>query len=316
VKLDLKKIRPIVKNALREDIGKGDITTNLFVPETKRLKAKIVAKQAGMIAGMGVAGEVFRVAETLIIRHKRKEEGKRERIQFKKIAEDGDRVKKGETLAEVRGSARVVLASERTALNFLQHLSGIATLTRKYVDAIKSTGIQGKIGVYDTRKTLPGLRYLEKYAVSCGGGINHRMGLYDMLLLKDNHWRIVGYRTARRLPGRWNLDEIRERIPGGMKIEVEVNSLKQLKKVLAMDVDIVMLDNMGLSVLKKAIRMIESHRGGKKVKSPTIEVSGKINLRSIKQISRLGVDRISVGEITHSAKALDMSLEVVAQLDR
>jgi len=311
VKLDLKKIRPIVKNALREDIGKGDVTTNLFVPETKRVKAKIVAKHAGVVAGIGVAEEVFRVAESLIIRRKEKKEDKKERVKFKMIMEDGDKVEKGETLAEVRGSAQVVLASERTALNFLQHLSGIATLTRKYVDAIKSTKLRRKIGIYDTRKTLPGLRYLEKYAVSCGGGINHRMGLYDMVLVKDNHWRIGGYGMGKRLPARWNLEEIRRRIPQGMKVEVEVNSLKQLKRVLAMDVDIIMLDNMRLPVLKKAIRVVEEDRDKKGVKSPAVEVSGKINLKSIEQISRLGVDRISVGEITHSAKALDISLEAV-----
>jgi len=314
VKLDLKKIRPIVKNALREDIGRGDITTNLFVPETKMVKAKIVAKQPGVIAGMGVVEEVFRVAESLIIRHKEKKEEKREEVKFKRIAEDGDRVEKGKTLAEVRGSAQVVLASERTALNVLQHLSGIATLTRKYVDAIKSTRLRGKIGIYDTRKTLPGLRYLEKYAVSCGGGINHRMGLYDMVLVKDNHWRVGWYRAGKRLPAQWNLEEIRRRIPQGMKVEVEVNSLKQLERVLAMDVDIIMLDNMRLPVLKKAIKIVEENRDRKGVKGPTIEVSGKVNLRSIKQISRLGVDRISVGEITHSAKALDISLEVVGSI--
>jgi len=311
VKLDLKKIRPVVENALREDIGKGDITTNLFVPETKRVKAKIVAKQVGVIAGMGVAEEVFRVAEGLIIMRKEKKEAKRKGTKFKRIVEDGEKVEKGKALAEVRGSARVVLAAERTVLNFLQHLSGIATLTRKYVDAIRSTPVRGKIGIYDTRKTLPGLRYLEKYAVSCGGGINHRMGLYDMVLIKDNHWRIGWYGTGKSLPGHWNLEEIRGRIPPGMKVEVEVNSLKQLKRVLATDVDIIMLDNMRLPVLKKAIKLVEENRDRKGGKSPAIEVSGRINLRNIEQISRLGVDRISVGEITHSAKALDISLEIV-----
>jgi len=307
VNLDLKKIRPIVKNALREDIGRGDITTGLLVPETKRIKAKIVARESGVVAGIGVAEEVFKTVESLIIR--KGKEGRE--IKFKKRVEDGDQVKKGETLAEVRGSAQVVLTGERTALNFLQHLSGIATLTRKYVEAMKSTGLQGKTGVYDTRKTLPGLRYLEKYAVSCGGGYNHRMGLYDMVLIKDNHWWIAGARTKERVTSGGNLEEIREKIPKGMKVEVEVDSLRQLKRVLDMDVDIIMLDNMKLPILKKAVRMVKMARDRKGTKSPAIEVSGKINLKSIKQIAHLGVDRISVGEITHSARALDISLEIV-----
>ncbi len=306
--LDLKKIRPIVKNALREDIGRGDITTGLLVPETKRIKAKIVARESGVVAGTGVAEEVFKAVESLIIRKGRKGRG----IEFKKIVEDGNQVKRGETLAEVRGSAQVVLTGERTALNFLQHLSGIATLTRKYTEAVKSTSPRGKAKIYDTRKTLPGLRYLEKYAVSCGGGYNHRMGLYDMVLIKDNHWRIANARTKERVASDGNLEKIKEKIPQGMKVEVEADSLRQLKRVLAMDVDIIMLDNMKLPVLKKAVRMVKMARDRKGTKSPAIEVSGKINLKSSKQIAHLGVDRISVGEITHSARALDISLDIVA----
>ena len=305
--LDLKKIRPIVKNALREDIGRGDITTGLLVPETKRIKAKIVARESGVVAGIRVAQEVFKTVESLIIRNTKKGRG----TGFKKMVKDGSEVKKGETLAEVRGSAQVVLTGERTALNFLQHLSGIATLTRKYTEAVKSTSPRGKAKIYDTRKTLPGLRYLEKYAVSCGGGYNHRMGLYDMVLIKDNHWWIAGARTREKVPGGWNLEEIREKIPKGMKVEVEVDSIRQLKRVLDMDVDIIMLDNMKLPILKKAVRMVKMARDRKGTKSPAIEVSGKINLKSIKQIIHLGVDRISVGEITHSARALDISLEIV-----
>jgi len=308
VNLDLKKIRPIVKNALREDIGRGDITTGLLVPETKRMKAKIVVREPGIVAGIGVAEEVFKTVESLIIRKSKEGRG----IKFKKRVENGDRVEKGETLAELRGNAQVILTGERTALNFLQHLSGIATLTRKYVEAVKSTIPRGKAKIYDTRKTLPGLRYLEKYAVSCGGGYNHRMGLYDMVLIKDNHWLIAGARTGERVPGGWNLEEIREKIPQGMKVEVEVDSLRQLERVLSMDADIIMLDNMKLPVLKKAVRMVKMARDRKGTKSPAIEVSGKINLKSIKQIAHMGVDRISVGEITHSARALDISLDIVA----
>jgi nicotinate-nucleotide pyrophosphorylase (carboxylating) len=220
-------------------------------------------------------------------------------------------VKKGEILAELQGSAQIILTGERTALNFLQHLSGIATLTRKYVEAVKSTKPRGKIGIYDTRKTLPGLRYLEKYAVSCGGGYNHRMGLYDMVLIKDNHWQIARADMGKRIPSGWNLEEMREKIPGGVKVEVEVNNLRQLNRVLGMDVDIIMLDNMKLPTLKRAVRMVQLARKRKGAKSPAIEVSGRINLNSIKKIAHLGVDRISIGEITHSARAIDISLEVV-----
>ncbi len=306
--LDLKKIRPIVKNALREDIGRGDITTGLLVPEKKRIKAKIVARESGVVAGIGVAEEVFKTVESLIIRKGRKGRG----IEFKKRVEEGDQVKKGETLAELRGNAQVILTGERTALNFLQQLSGIATLTQKYVQAVKSTSPRGKAKIYDTRKTAPGLRYLEKYAVSCGGGYNHRMGLYDMVLIKDNHWRIASARTKERVASGGNLEKLKEKIPQGMKVEVEVDSLRQLKRVLAMDVDIIMLDNMKLPILKKAVRMVKMAWDRKGTKSPAIEVSGKINLKSIKQIAHLGVDRISVGEITHSARALDISLDIVA----
>jgi nicotinate-nucleotide pyrophosphorylase (carboxylating) len=312
VHLDLKKIRPIVENALREDIGRGDITTNLLVPETRKVKAEIVAREPGVVAGIGVAEEVFKAVEGLLTRKEGEEERKGKGIKFKKMIKDGDLVKKGETLAEIRGSAQVVLTGERTALNFLQHLSGIATLTRKYVEVAKSGSHQGEVKIYDTRKTLPGLRYLEKYAVRRGGGYNHRMGLYDMVLIKDNHWYITQGYTRGRVASGWNLGEIMRKIPQGMKVEVEVNSLKQLKRVSAMDVDIIMLDNMKLPILMRAVRMVQKARDRKGAKSPAIEVSGKINLESIRQIVHLGVDRISVGEITHSVKALDISLEVVA----
>lgn len=308
--LNLKKIRPIVNRALREDIRKGDITTDLLVPESRRVKAKIVAREPGVVAGIRVAEEVFKAVERLVMRKQGQKSRKKNGIKFKKMVEDGDKIKKGETLAEVWGRARVILTGERTALNFLQHLSGIATLTRKYVSAVKSANPQGKIKIYDTRKTLPGLRCLEKYAVRCGGGYNHRMGLYDMVLIKDNHWQITGKLTRKGVPSGWNFEQIKKKITPGMKVEVEVDNLKQLKKVLDMDVDIVMLDNMKLPVLKKAVRLIQVAGKRKGVKCPSIEVSGKINLENIKQIARLEVDRISVGEITHSVKALDISLEI------
>jgi len=302
VNLDLKKIRPIVRNALREDIGKGDITTNLLVPEKEMVKANIVAKEPGVVAGIGVAEEVFRTVGRLL--------GKKGEVTFKRLVRDGLQVRKGETIAEVRGSARVILTGERTALNFLQHLSGIATVTRRYVEASKLASTKSSVGIYDTRKTLPGLRYLQKYAVACGGGYNHRMGLYDMVLVKDNHWRIVESRRKKGFVG-MGLEQLRDRIPREIKVEIEVDNLRQLERVLTMDVDIIMLDNMELPLLKKALKMVKVARRKKGTQGPAIEVSGKIDLESIGKIAKLGVERVSIGEITHSVRALDIGLDIV-----
>ncbi|MCK4648155.1 carboxylating nicotinate-nucleotide diphosphorylase [bacterium] len=294
MKLDLERIRPIVRMALEEDVGKGDITTLLTVPKGRKAKGVIRAKEKGVIAGLPVAELVFKQVA-----------GRKSRVVFKKIIKEGKKVKKGQVIAEVIGDARIILTVERTALNFLQRLSGIATLTNQFVEKVKSH----KVKIFDTRKTTPGLRYLEKYAVRCGGGYNHRMGLWDMVLIKDNHIKIQNVKLKMQ-----NLKEtikkIREKMSRGMKIEVEAKNLREVREALKARVDIIMLDNMNFKSIKKAIELchrspVTGHQ------SPIIEVSGGITLKNVTKIARTGVNRISIGALTHSAKALDISLDIV-----
>ena len=286
--LDLERIRPIVRMALKEDVGKGDVTTRLTVPEGRKAKGVIRAKEKGVIAGLPVAELVLKTVNKKVI--------------FKARVKEGERVKKGQTIAEVIGDARSILTAERTALNFLQRLSGIATLTNQFVEKIKPY----KVKIFDTRKTTPGLRYLEKYAVRCGGGHNHRMGLWEMVLIKDNHLRLQA--SGLRLQAL--VKKIRKRIPKRMGIEVEAKTLREVREALEAGVDIIMLDNMNLKSIKKAVELchrspVTGHR------SPIIEVSGGITLKNVRKIAKAGVDRISIGALTHSAKALDISLDIV-----
>ena len=294
MKLDLEKVRPMVRMALEEDIGKGDITTLLTIPKGKRAKGVIRAKEEGVIAGLPVARLVF---EEALVRSSQ--------VVFKAKVKDGEKVKKGEVIAEVSGDARSILTGERTALNFLQRLSGIATLTNQFVERVKPY----KVKIFDTRKTTPALRYLEKYAVRCGGGYNHRMGLWDMVLIKDNHLRMQNAKfKMKNLKGM--VERMRERIPRGMKIEVEAKDLREVEEALKAGVDIIMLDNMDLRNIKKAVNLVYGSRltvHGK----PIIEASGRITLENVREIAKTGVDRISIGALTHSAKALDISLDIM-----
>jgi nicotinate-nucleotide pyrophosphorylase (carboxylating) len=271
--------RTLIHLALKEDIGKaGDLTTRCFLPTRLRLRGRIIAKQAGVICGLEIAREVFRRVSP--------------RIQFTPLARDGALVRRGQAVARVSGP-REILTAERTALNFLQRLSGIATRTRDFAKRLKGT----RAKLYDTRKTLPGWRRLDKYAVRCGGGFNHRMGLYDMVMLKDNHLA-----AAKDLPRAVRLFRAgHKKIP----VLIEAKTLAQTKLAVACGADIVLLDNMLLSALRRSIRFIRA-------KSPKalIEVSGGIRLDNIRSITRRGPDRISVGAITHSAPALDLSLEL------
>ncbi len=291
MKLDLEKVRPIVRMALEEDVGKGDITTLLTVPKGRKVKGIIRAKERGVIAGLPVAELVF------------------QRVAFKARVKEGEKAKKGQVIAEVTGDARSILTAERTALNFLQRLSGIANLTNRFVEKVKPC----KIKIFDTRKTTPGLRYLEKYAVRCGGGYNHRMGLWEMVLIKDNHLKMQNAKCKMQ-----NLKEtvkkIREKIPKGMKIEVEAKNLREVKEALRAGVDIIMLDNMNLKSIKKAMKLVYGLRFTVYGK-PTIEASGGITLENVRRIAETGVDRISIGALTHSAKALDISLDIVTTED-
>ena len=301
MKLDLEKIRPIVRIALEEDVGKRDITTLLTVPKGRKAKGVIRAKEKGIIAGLPMAELVFKIVQS---------PKSKVQSQFKAKMKEGERVKKGQVIAEVIGDARNILTGERTALNFLQRLSGIATLTNRFVEKVRPC----KVKIFDTRKTTPGLRYLEKYAVRCGGGYNHRMGLYDQVLIKDNHLRIVrssefGVRSLQEM-----VKDMREKIPKGMKIEVETKNLREVKEAAKAGVDIIMLDNMNLKSMRKAVKLCRgSQIAGRR--SPIIEVSGGITLENVREIAKTGVDRVSIGALTHSAKALDISLDIVTTED-
>jgi len=271
-------IDDIILSALKEDMPLGDITTENIMPKGARSKAVLVAKQDAVIAGLDVFERVF----TLLSPD----------VNFKRNIEDGQRVKKGDIFLEFEGDTTALLRGERTALNFLQHLSGIATRTSEF--AGKLNGLPAK--VVDTRKTVPGLRHLAKYAVKMGGGQNHRFCLSDGVLIKDNHIKAAG--------GIGNaVSKVREGIPHTIKIEVETETLEQVKEALDSAADIIMLDNMSLETMKQAVAMIN----GKAL----VEASGNVNLDTIYPIALTGVDIISVGELTHSVKAVDISMKFI-----
>lgn len=282
---DLEEIDPLIKLAIKEDIGGGDVTTDSLVPEWSEVRGEFVAKEAGIIAGLPVAQEVYKYI------HKR--------VSFQTRIYDGSRVLPGRTIAEVKGPARSILLGERVALNFLQRLSGIATLTAQFVEKVKN--YPGRI--YDTRKTTPGWRSLEKYAVRMGGGMNHRMGLYDQILIKDSHLKALEVRQGLAKGVRL----AREKSPQWMPIEVEVRTMEGLQEALAARPDIIMLDNMTLAQIKEAVEIV---RRSIPEKTPALEVSGGVTLENVEAIAQTGVERISVGALTHSARALDIALEI------
>jgi len=277
----MNKILPIIKAALREDIGNGDITTKLVIPAKKNTKAVILAKEAGVVCGLHVAKLVFKTVD--------------KRISFKPKVSDGKRVKKEQVLAGLEGRAVSILKAERVALNFLAQLSGIATLTDKFVQKVKPYPVK----IMDTRKTTPGLRMLEKCAVSCAGGQNHRMGLWDQVLVKDNHLKNLKLKIE-KFKFKILIEKIKKGAPG-KKIEVEVKNLREFKQVLEARPDIIMLDNMSIKDIKQAVKFRNQLR-------TKLEVSGGVNLNNVRRIAATGVERISVGELTHSAKALDVGL--------
>jgi nicotinate-nucleotide pyrophosphorylase (carboxylating) len=274
MQLDFNKVKQIIILALKEDIGKGDITTISCIPKQKIAKAKIIAKEEGIVCGLDIVKHVFKIFDPKV-----------KIINYKK---DGDKVKKHEIVVEIIGKATSILSTERIILNFLQMMSGVATTSNRYVKKA------GKVKVLDTRKTLPGMRYLQKYAVKCGGAVNHRMGLYDMVLIKDNHIVIAnGITNAVKL--------CKEKYPKA-KIEVECSSLEQVNEALKTQCDWIMLDNMDINTIKKAVKIIN--------KKKIVEVSGGVNLDSISKISKTGVDYTSIGALTHSYKALDISMDI------
>jgi nicotinate-nucleotide pyrophosphorylase (carboxylating) len=267
-----------VSRALAEDLGRaGDITSAATIPATATATAVISAREPGVIAGLALAETAFRQMDAA--------------VEFAPAVADGDKVERGAVVARISGNARAILSAERVALNFLSHLSGIATLTRRYADAVKHT----KARVTCTRKTIPGLRAFEKYAVRCGGGSNHRFGLDDAILIKDNHIAVAGgvgeaIRRSKDFAGHL------------VKIEVEVDTLDQLKEVLEAGADVILLDNMPPAKLREAVAIA----GGKAV----LEASGGVTLETVAAIAETGVDFISSGALTHSARALDLGLDV------
>ncbi len=278
--MNLLELEPLLDMAISEDIGKGDLTTTLCLPPKLIIEAQIIAQEEGIIAGLEVAELVF----------KKINKG----VEFEEKVSDGTRVKKDEVVADIVGDAQGILSAERIALNFLQRLSGIASITAKFVEAVKPYPAK----IYDTRKTTPGLRLLEKYAVKMGGGTNHRFGLYDGILIKDNHIKVAGGISQA-------VRQVRQGLPAGIKVEVETANLDEVKEAVNLDVDIIMLDNMSLEMIKEAVEII---RAGKN--DTLIEISGGVNLENVHQLAATGVDIISIGALTHSPKALDLSLEI------
>lgn len=275
-------IDKLIELSLQEDIGNGDITTSYLDLGNKRAVAFFSAKEQGVLAGWELVPKLFNKLNPLV-----------STIAYKK---DGDFLKPGEEIAKVTGPAKDILAGERVALNFLQRLSGIATCTAKMVELIAPYGVR----LLDTRKTTPLLRQLEKYAVKVGGGHNHRYGLYDMVLIKDNHIEAVGsIKEAVRRVRSNNLN---------YKIEVEVKNIKELREALACSADRVLLDNMSVFSIKKAVAEVKKYEQDNIPGKVETEISGGVKLRNIEKYARTGVDFISTGAITHSAKALDITL--------
>ncbi|MDP3732137.1 MAG: carboxylating nicotinate-nucleotide diphosphorylase [Candidatus Omnitrophota bacterium] len=281
-------IKDIIKTALREDIGQKDITTAAIIPKAKYAKAILLAKEDCVICGVGIADEVFKAQD--------------KNIKFKPRVSDGQKIKKGKIIAHIFGRAQSILTAERVALNFLSLLSGVATKTRAYVDKIKPY----KANVLDTRKTIPGLRVLEKYAVRIGGGYNHRMRLDEMILIKDNHLKVWSPESGVRS----SINDLRQKTSKNIKIEIEVKNLKEFNEALKLRPDIIMLDNMGIEDMKKAVRIRNSRLTTYNLQLK-LEASGGINLKNVRKIAACGVEMISIGELTHSVKAIDISLEIL-----
>lgn len=273
----LEEVKPLIEYAFKEDIGTGDITTNSIIPGDLITKASMKAKTPGVIAGLSVAEYVFRLLDP--------------NITWEPLVADGDFVEKGRIILNIKGSFRALLTGERTALNFLQRMSGIATETAKYTAVLKNTSTQ----ILDTRKTVPGLRLLDKYAVRMGGGTNHRIGLYDMVLIKDNHIKVAGGISNA-------VEQVRKTAGTGIKIEVETTNMEEVQEALEMKVDMIMLDNMTNQMMSEAVKKIN--------KNAKVEASGNMTLERVKDVAETGVDFISIGALTHSVKAMDISMNI------
>jgi len=278
--LSSEEIRLAIEASLAEDVGPGDVTTLAIVPPNAHAAAVIVAREPIVVAGLGFAMQAFR----LLSRD----------IDLVEQCADGESIPPGRSVLNIRGQARAILTAERVALNFLQRLSGVATMTRLFVDAVAGTNAK----ILDTRKTTPGWRRFEKYAVACGGGQNHRFGLFDMVLIKDNH--LVALRDEQPSAIAAAVARARKNYPN-LKVEVEADNLDQVRQALDAGADIILLDNMPLENLRAAVNLV---RGAAK-----LEASGGVNLNTVRSIAETGVDFISVGAITHSARAVDLALD-------
>lgn len=281
-------LEEIVSRALREDVGDGDVTTEWTLAQGAVARARIKAGQPGILSGLFPACLTFRGVDP--------------GLEFRALLTDGDRVEPGQPIAEVWGAARSLLTGERTALNFMRHLSGVASMTRRYVDAVQNTGAR----IVDTRKTTPGLRALEKRAVLHGGGDNHRRGLFDMVLIKDNHITAAGGIAAAVRRCRSNMKQSGRRYD----IEVETSGLDQVEEAVRSGVDWIMLDNMSDSEMREAVGRVRALTAAER--PIVVEASGTVTLERLEAIAKTGVDVISVGALTHSAPALDISLNLVA----
>lgn len=273
----LKAAQKLIDLALQEDVGDGDITTDNIVPSGMRRKAYMVAKSDGVVAGLPVAEMVFRKLDPDLI--------------WDEIVQDGAKVEKGDVLVKFEGTYRALLTGERTALNFLQRLSGIATMSAKYADAVKDF----QTVILDTRKTLPGFNKLDKYAVKTGGASNHRHGLHDMAMIKDNHIQVAGGITAA-------VKAVRSGVNMGIKIEVETTTLDQVQEAIDAGADIIMLDNMDNETMRRGVLLIDGRA--------KVEASGNITLERLREVAATGVDFISIGALTHSVSAMDISQRI------
>jgi nicotinate-nucleotide pyrophosphorylase (carboxylating) len=280
VKLSAAEIRASVRLALAEDIGGGDATTLATVPANATAKAVMRAREPLVVAGIGFAETAFRELSP--------------KIKIEKLSRDGQRIAAGKILLKISGPARAILTAERVALNFVQRLSGVATLTSQFVEAVRGTNTK----ILDTRKTTPGWRRFEKYAVTCGGGKNLRLGLFDMILIKDNH--LAALRNEKPNAIAAAVARAREKFPN-LKIEVEADTLKQVEQAVNAGADFILLDNMDLKQLRQAVKIVNGRA--------KTEASGGVNLETVAAIAKTGVDFISVGALTHSARAVDIGLD-------
>jgi nicotinate-nucleotide pyrophosphorylase (carboxylating) len=280
VKLSAAEIRAAVKNALAEDLGRGDATTLATVPKNLPAVALMRAREPLTVAGIQFAETAFQILSP--------------KIKIQKALRDGTRAKAGETLLKISGPAHAILSAERVALNFVQRLSGVATATAQFVAAVRGTNAR----ILDTRKTTPGWRRFEKFAVACGGGKNHRLGLYDMILIKDNHLAALRQEKPDAISAA--VACARKKFPK-LKVEVEADTLKQVSQAAAAGADIILLDNMDLKQLRAVVKIVNGRA--------QTEASGGVNLKTVRGIAQTGVDLISVGAITHSARAVDIGLD-------